>query len=417
MTPSRSTFFLLLALLSSSACEPDSVNPTYGPTGPEGVAGDFHANEQEARLVALISEYRRASLTRCAALDAAAQRHSRDMAAHGFVGHTGTDGSHVDDRACEAGYTQACSPLSTSVGENAFVGSRDANDCFSAWRNSPTHDEVMRSPLFTAVGVAQVDGSWTAVFAGDSSCERSGDKGLGGEGTSFSSDVTVVLDVPRADAVVTGTFDVIGRVTAGGPMERVTVAVAWGAESTNVVVCDDCGQDRTFSARIDPGGHGVPHGTLLSVAVWVRNAAGISTAYSERFVTWHSGLSNGSGSESCAQARCAGSDAIWWCDGGREIYTDCASVCRRDFGLTSDGCEWFADGSVGPSYYCSCVPEEPRCDRNDCAGYDTLAWCRDGQVDLVSCTTECESNGDVSLGCGWGTHDVHGDDYYCICSR
>ena len=68
------------------------------------------------------------------ALNAAAARHSNDMASHNHFDHIGTDGSDPATRVSQAGYTWS------TVGENiAQTWSFDAGEVVNLWMNSPGH--------------------------------------------------------------------------------------------------------------------------------------------------------------------------------------------------------------------------------------------------------------------------------------
>ncbi|SMD27092.1 CAP domain-containing protein [Kibdelosporangium aridum] len=73
-------------------------------------------------------------LTAVAQLNVAAQRHSEDMAANNFMGHTGSDGSTMVTRVERAGYTGW-----RSLAENVAAGYRTAEDVVAGWMNSSGH--------------------------------------------------------------------------------------------------------------------------------------------------------------------------------------------------------------------------------------------------------------------------------------
>ena len=131
------------------------------------------------RVLALVNDARqkqrrcgrkRMSATHAVALSAtltrAAAAHAADMAAHGFMGHRGTDGSEAGVRATRAGYRWR------SVGENVAAGQPDAETVVKAWLDSPGHCENIMSPNFSEMGVAFVAAPqsdlrilWAQVFA------------------------------------------------------------------------------------------------------------------------------------------------------------------------------------------------------------------------------------------------------------
>lgn len=96
-------FFLVLSVLSTAACGPKQSAglATEKPKGPLGL--------EDARryVVDLVNRDRAEEGLPPVELDDtasdAAQRHSNDMAAHGFTAHLGTDGSVPEQRLSEAG--------------------------------------------------------------------------------------------------------------------------------------------------------------------------------------------------------------------------------------------------------------------------------------------------------------------------
>ncbi|MBL0423385.1 CAP domain-containing protein [Ramlibacter sp. AW1] len=82
------------------------------------------------------------------ALHRAAEVHARDMARHGFLGHTGSDGSKVGQRATRAGFDWR------DVGENVAAGQQTARAVVQGWLNSPEHCANLMHGPFTHMGVA-----------------------------------------------------------------------------------------------------------------------------------------------------------------------------------------------------------------------------------------------------------------------
>lgn len=98
-------------------------------------------------------------LTMNGALVAAAQRHSSDMAANNFLGHTGSDGSSASQRVSEAGYNWA------TVGENAAqTWSVDGNQVAGLWLGSDGHRANILNPAFIEMGLAYATASNGAVY-------------------------------------------------------------------------------------------------------------------------------------------------------------------------------------------------------------------------------------------------------------
>jgi uncharacterized protein YkwD len=86
-----------------------------------------------------------------AALTAAAQRHSQDMAKTGTISHTGSDGSTPEQRMRAAGY-------GGSTGEEAiYGGSATIDDAWYFWVNDKVHTNMMLKPEYTVVGIAMAN--------------------------------------------------------------------------------------------------------------------------------------------------------------------------------------------------------------------------------------------------------------------
>lgn len=83
-----------------------------------------------------------------AALEAAASRHAKDMAANNYFSHTGRDGSTSAQRVTRAGYRYRM------TGENIAAGQLSPDDAVSGWLKSPTHCANLMNSLFTEMGVA-----------------------------------------------------------------------------------------------------------------------------------------------------------------------------------------------------------------------------------------------------------------------
>jgi hypothetical protein len=83
-------------------------------------------------------------------LEAAAQRHSNDMANNNWFSHYGTDGSSPWDRIREAGYY----PM-LSGGENIAAGYSTVLSVIEGWLKSPGHCANIMSPYFREIGAAK----------------------------------------------------------------------------------------------------------------------------------------------------------------------------------------------------------------------------------------------------------------------
>lgn len=82
------------------------------------------------------------------ALTRAASVHARDMAAHDFFSHVGSDGSTPGDRATRAGYDWSM------VGENIASGVRTPQEVVAGWLESPDHCANIMMAGFRQMGVA-----------------------------------------------------------------------------------------------------------------------------------------------------------------------------------------------------------------------------------------------------------------------
>jgi uncharacterized protein YkwD len=78
----------------------------------------------------------------------AALNHSRDMAEHDFLSHTGSKGSSADERVKKVGYAWK------SVGENISAGSETCEEVVAGWLNSPGHCKNIMNSNFTEIGAA-----------------------------------------------------------------------------------------------------------------------------------------------------------------------------------------------------------------------------------------------------------------------
>jgi len=83
-------------------------------------------------------------------LVAAAQRHARDMAGKGFMGHVGSDGSRTGQRADAAGYGWRL------IAENVAAGPADALEVVAMWMRSPGHRHNLLTREAVHAGLAHV---------------------------------------------------------------------------------------------------------------------------------------------------------------------------------------------------------------------------------------------------------------------
>ncbi|MFD5393008.1 CAP domain-containing protein [Streptomyces sp. NPDC127097] len=122
------------------------------------------ASGDTARVVELVNSERRKAgcspLTVNAKLTKAAQDHSKDMADHRNMSHTGSDGSSPEDRITRAGYNWS------SYGENVAYGYSSPESVMKGWMSSPGHKQNILDCSFKEIGVghAQPDDYWTQDF-------------------------------------------------------------------------------------------------------------------------------------------------------------------------------------------------------------------------------------------------------------
>jgi uncharacterized protein YkwD len=86
-------------------------------------------------------------------LAAAAEGHSKDMAAKNYFSHTSADGRTLGDRVNATGYAW------TSLGENIAAGYPTANSVMDGWIASDGHCANLMNAGFAEVGVACVPGT------------------------------------------------------------------------------------------------------------------------------------------------------------------------------------------------------------------------------------------------------------------
>ncbi|MET9999129.1 MULTISPECIES: sigma-70 family RNA polymerase sigma factor [Streptomyces] len=121
----------------------------------------------QTRLVAEVNTLRAHNdcpqLTTDPRLTEVAQRHSEDMAAQGYFGHTDSTGRGMGDRVTDSGYVWS------AVGETIATGNADPAAVAEEWRRSPGRDDDILNCNFTHVGVGIADSPsgpyWTQVLA------------------------------------------------------------------------------------------------------------------------------------------------------------------------------------------------------------------------------------------------------------
>lgn len=99
-------------------------------------------------------------------LQAAAEGHARAMAQQNFFGHTGADGSKMQDRIAAQGYS------GRKLAENIAAGQPTAKEVVAGWLKSPGHKRNMLDCDFTETGLALVDQPDDQPLAGKAAAYR-----------------------------------------------------------------------------------------------------------------------------------------------------------------------------------------------------------------------------------------------------
>ncbi len=89
-----------------------------------------------------------APLAESTELTHAAAAYAHDMAAHGYMSHTGRDGSSPAERITRTGYPWV------EVGENLASGVMTADEVVAGWLSSPEHCANLMDPAYRQMGVA-----------------------------------------------------------------------------------------------------------------------------------------------------------------------------------------------------------------------------------------------------------------------
>ncbi len=83
-----------------------------------------------------------------ATLEHAAAQYAHDMATHGYMDHTGRDGSSPQERITRSGYRWR------ETGENLASGIMTPEEAVAGWLKSPEHCANLMDPAFRHMGVA-----------------------------------------------------------------------------------------------------------------------------------------------------------------------------------------------------------------------------------------------------------------------
>jgi uncharacterized protein YkwD len=137
------------APVATIAITPISGVPTVKVTGPAS-CNYSSSSSYQTEIANLINNARAEAglppLAVNAALTAAAQGHSIDMACHGLISHSGSDGSSVHQRLAAAGY-------SASRASEIIYGSGYPQTAFNWWMSDQIHRNEILNPNVTDMGV------------------------------------------------------------------------------------------------------------------------------------------------------------------------------------------------------------------------------------------------------------------------
>jgi len=137
------------APVSTVAITPISGTPLVKVTGPAScnyASSSSYLNELANLINSARAQAGLPGLGVTVQLAAAAQGHSIDMACHGLISHTGSDGSSVHDRVVAAGY-------SPSYSSEIIYGSGYPQTALDWWMNDQIHRDEILSSRYTEMGV------------------------------------------------------------------------------------------------------------------------------------------------------------------------------------------------------------------------------------------------------------------------
>ncbi|NJM22548.1 MAG: CAP domain-containing protein [Richelia sp. RM1_1_1] len=131
--------------------------PSRKPSRPSGNNSNY-----ENRVIELTNQERRKRrlppLQNNPKLAAAAEKHTRNMAAQNFLSHRGRDGSTLASRVQATGYKYS------GLAENIAKGQRTPEQVVQSWMNSPGHRRNILDRGFREIGVCYHKTYWTQVF-------------------------------------------------------------------------------------------------------------------------------------------------------------------------------------------------------------------------------------------------------------
>lgn len=151
----ESTFWVKILIGNATASTAGPVPTTSGGTAvsrPSGPASCCYTSSSAYlnEIATLINNARvqngLSALTVNPQIALAAQNHSIDMACHGLLSHTGSDGSSVHERLAAAGYI-------ASYSEEIIYGSGYPQTAFDWWMNDQIHRDAILNPNVVEMGV------------------------------------------------------------------------------------------------------------------------------------------------------------------------------------------------------------------------------------------------------------------------
>lgn len=137
------------ASTSSPIATPSGGTPVSRPSGPAScnyTSSSSYLNEIASLINNARAQNGLPALAVNPQLALAAQNHSIDMACHGLLSHTGSDGSSVHERIAAAGY-------SASYSEEIIYGSGYPQTAFDWWMNDQIHRNAILNPNAVEMGV------------------------------------------------------------------------------------------------------------------------------------------------------------------------------------------------------------------------------------------------------------------------
>jgi uncharacterized protein YkwD len=145
------------------------VGPLVVAVAAAGCVGGGAPGGDAGYLLQRVNEIRAASglppLAWCGTLANAAAAHSQDMASHGFMSHTGSDGSSFATRAGRHGYVRW-----TRLTENIALGPASVDAALATWMGSGGHAAHILDPGVHHAGFARAGNAWTQMFGANGTC-------------------------------------------------------------------------------------------------------------------------------------------------------------------------------------------------------------------------------------------------------